>query len=316
MSGLGAAVSQLIFSVVPRSKLADNTAFLTESNLLCTWTFQLALISRRLSRRDAKKSKIQKPHCVGNSHCGWLSAISHVIAIWFRIPVLASAFLHLHRANLFVLMITNRESNMNGWRSPHVWIEKLKVVKAPGTVKCRLVPNYMLISVFACKYEETSRKRPPKGVLQWRGAGPRRLKSLMGVTRHSDSTNYAHPMYYTLLPFFSSRATFRKWFEFLASNLCRSGRNSSGNFDIDTDKLITYPSNDLRSALKRSSLGRTDVEHKFSIFGKFQSSFSPSGGKKKKEINNNKTSENVSCVFILSRFSKRWALMNVHEVTL
>lgn len=89
----------------------------------------------------------------------------------------------------------------------------------------------------------------------------------------------------------------------------RSGRSSSGNFDIDTDKHITYPKSDSRSAFEMSSCvvflavpnEPSDVEHKFPIFGKFQSSFSL----KKEEINNNKTSENVSCVFILSRFSKR-----------
>lgn len=94
-------------------------------------------------------------------------------------------------------------------RSPHVWIEKLKVVKAPGTVKCRLVPNYMLNSIFADEHEGklvgSARRRA-----SFSGAelGQDRLKSLMGVTRHSDSTNYVYPMYYTLLPFLSSRLPF------------------------------------------------------------------------------------------------------------
>lgn len=108
--------------------------------------------------------------------------------------------------------------------------------------------------------------------------GQDRLKSLMGVTRHSDSTNYAHPMYFALLPF--SPPSYLSEMIRIPRRLIYAVRAEVVPRILILILISPLLTREVRSKCRLSR--RTDVEHKFSIFGKFQSSFSPSGGKEEK----------------------------------
>lgn len=136
----------------------------------------------------------------------------------------------------------------------------------------------------------------------------------------------------------------RKWFKFLgliyasfflsADTKFRSAPSRSKNFDIDVDNTwVNYLRPSSRKNIKKNMKKRVkcvlslladahvvskkyvffapeNAEHKFSIFGKFQSSFSRTFFSKRKErkINNNKNlrfEKGVNCVFMFSRFSSK-----------
>lgn len=117
----------------------------------------------------------------------------------------------------------------------------------------------------------------------------------------------------TLCYLFFFSVTFRKWFEFLASsNLWRSGRSSSGNFDIDTDKPITCPSSALEKCARNVvSLGEPTSNMNFQFLVNFNHHFLLRVGKKKKRLTTTKPLKRKLCVHTQSFFQT----VSAHECT-
>lgn len=125
---------------------------------------------------------------------------------------------------------------------------------------------------------ETGGKHMPKGGLRWRGVGPRPFEVAHGCystlrqhkLRSSDVLRFA-----TFSPLGYLSEMIR-----IPRRLIYAVRAEVVPRILILILISPLLTREVRSKCRLSR--RTDVEHKFSIFGKFQSSFSPSGGKEEK----------------------------------